>query len=250
MGTSNVTNRFDGVKLYGTSYHIVRNSALKLVNGGAVSMLFEVVLAGDNASMYVGTNCMVSVSTKENWYRLELSGKDAEIVLDGGVIDALYLTIGAQHSEYLHKGMTLKGKSAKLRLSDVQGERPSLVANAIPGSPVFNFIIPQGGYDATPILRTGANGNTLFAQSSDDIPAVEFRVDPASPYLKVRGDFDQQLLDWSTSSADTKLNTSGVALADMRRAGEGLYFTPKGDSAKDGIAAHCVGTKAFTIIIR
>jgi hypothetical protein len=188
MGTSNVTNRFDGVKLYGTSYHIKRNSALILSNGAGILMEYEVALSGENASMYVGTNCTVAASTKggQDWHRIELSGNNAEIVVDEGVIEGLCLVIGESETEYLPKGITFKGKSPKLRIRDSNVQRPSYVVNAIPGSPVFNFVIPEGGYESTPIVRYGGNGNTFFAQSSADIPAVQFKVDKNSPYLKAR----------------------------------------------------------------
>lgn len=250
MPTANVTNRFDGVTLYGSSYHLYNNGVVELFNGGGLSMRWEVAVRGENARMYVGTNCTVFVSTAEAWHRLELAGKDAEIIIDGGVVDALCLWIGYSVANYAPKGITFRGKTAQLKLRDVNGDRASSIVNAIPGSPVFNFIIPEGGFESTPIVRTGGGGTTLFAQSSADIPAVTFTVDRSSPYLKVRGNFTQQLVDWSTSSAATKLNTDGVAFGAVPRVGEFFYFTPTEGEAKSGVAVSCLGSSGFAIIVR
>ena len=71
-----------------------------------------------------------------------------------------------------------------------------------------------------------------------------------SPYLKVRGDFTQQLVDWTRNNTSYQLNTAGVSFAAMPHAGERMYFTPEQGDAKSGIAVDCVGTKAFMVIIR
>jgi hypothetical protein len=99
-------------------------------------------------------------------------------------------------------------------------------------------------------VRYGRNGTTLFAQSSADIPAVKFVVDRSSPYLKARGDFTQQLLDWSSSTADPKLNTAGVSFANMPRDKERMYFTPESGDTKSGIAVDCKGRQGLAVVIR
>ena len=212
--------------------------------------MWESEVNGENAYLYIGTNSFLEVSMAEGWHRLELSGNNAEIVVDCGRINALQLTIGNNHTGYTPKGIVFKGKTPQLRLRDSNEQRASSIVNAIPGSPAFIFVIPEGGYDVTPIARTDRNGNTFFAQSSSDIPAVTFKVDRSSPYLKVRGDFTQQLLDWSSSTAGTKLNTAGVSFAAMPRAGERMYFTPAEGDAKSGVAIDCIGQKGLAVVVR
>ena len=219
---------------------------------------WEFVLAGENARLYVGTNCTVKVSASEPYHRLELSGANAEIVIDGGTVDALFLGIAGYWKNGEHDqsslgdpaGITFSGKNPQLKLDDHMGDYLTKVYGAMSSSPVFRFVIPEGGYDSTPIVRYGRNGTTLFAQSSADIPAVKFVVDRSSPYLKVRGDFTQQLLDWSSSTAGTKLNTAGVSFAAMPRAGERMYFTPAEGDAKSGVAIDCIGQKGLAIVLR
>jgi len=255
---ANVKVTLDGVAFdtlgntYIGNYSIKKDSSLVLINGARLRTRWRLYLEGENAYLYVGTNSAVYVSKAESWHWVELSGKDAEIVIDGGLIDTLCLWIGQQYVDETPKGITFSGANPRLVLVDNNGERKTEVRNAIPGSPVFNFIIPEGGFESTPIVRTGGGGTTLFAQSSADIPAVTFTVDRSSPYLKVRGNFTQQLVDWSTSTAETKLNTSGVSLADMPKAamGETIYFTPTVGESKSGIAVQCRGKSGLIVTLR
>ena len=130
------------------------------------------------------------------------------------------------------------------------GNYKTRVYDVLSTSPEFRFIIPEEGYDSTPVVRYGNDGTTLFPQPSADIPAVKFIVDRSSPYLKARGDFTQQLLDWSSSTADPKLNTSGVQFARMPRDKERMYFTPESGDTKSGIAVDCKGRQGLAMIIR
>jgi len=252
----NVKVALDGVAFdtlgntYIGNYSIKRNSSLVMTNGARLRTRWRVYVEGENAYLYVGTNCAVYVSKAENWHWIELSGKDAEIVIDGGLIDSLCLWIGQQYVDATPKGITFSGSNPRLVLGDNNGERKTQVRNAIPGSPVFNFVIPEGGFESTPIVRSQGGGATLFEQTSEDIPAVTFKVDRSSPYLKVRGNFTQQLVDWSTSTAETKLNIDGVAFAAMPREGETMYFTPVQGETKSGIAVSCLGPSGFAIIFR
>jgi hypothetical protein len=229
---------------------VYAGARLSLLNGGGVRTMWESEVNGENAYLYIGTNSFLEVSMSEGWHRLELSGNNAEIVVDCGRINALQLTIGNNHTGYTPKGIVFKGKTPQLRLRDSNEQRASSIVNAIPGSPAFIFVIPEGGYDVTPIARTGRNGNTFFAQSSSDIPAVTFIVDRSSPYLKARGDFTQQLLDWSSSTAGTKLNTAGVSFANMPRDKERMYFTPESGDTKSGIAVDCKGRQGLAVVVR
>ena len=145
------------------------------------------------------------------------------------------------------------GRDAQLAIRDNNGERTTGIKNAMPESPVFRFVIPVGGFASAPIVRTGTGGATFFARDEEGIPAVTFVVDKASPYLKARGKFDQQLVDWSTSAAQTKLDTTGIALTDMPRSSVShaqMYFTPKSDAAKSGVACECRGSQGMFITLR
>ena len=250
----------DGVALTTGSYAVGDHGSLRLTNGASMTTSWALGIEGVDALLYVGTNCQVRVSNAEPYHRLGLSGENAEIVIDGGTINALYLGIGGYYGSGEEsllakgepKGVTFSGPNPQLILRDSESRYKTKVYAALGSSPIFNFIIPEGGYVSTPIMRTGGNGNTLFEQSSADIPAVTFKVDRKSPYLKVRGNFTQQLVDWSTSTAETKLNTGGVVLTDMPKLamGETIYFTPTAGEAKSGIAADCRGRTGFEIRLR
>ena len=235
---------------YPARCRVYGGATLEMRNGAGVRTRWESQVSGENARIYVGTNSFLEVSMSESWHRLEISGSNAEIVIDDGVVDALQLTIGNDYTGDTPKGVTFKGKAPQLRLRDDNGQRASAVVNAIPGSPAFSFVIPAGGYARTPVVRTGNGGNTFFAQSSSSIPPLMFKVDKTSPYRKVRGDFTQQLLDWSTSAAESKINTAGVTLAASDRAGETLYFTPVEGDAKSGVSIDCIGQKSFAVVVR
>lgn len=251
---SGVAVTFDGVALtYVNKYCVKDNSSLTMRNGASIKTQWEFTVAGENAYMYLGTNCHVAVSKKEDWHRFELSGKDAEIVIDNGTVDALYLGIAESSSGQSPKGITFMGRDAQLAIRDSNGERTTGIKNAIPESPVFRFVIPAGGFASAPIVRTGNGGATFFARDGEGVPAVTFVVDKASPYLKSRGKFDQQLVDWSTSAAQTKLDTAGITLTDMPRSSVShaqMYFTPKSDAAKSGVACECRGSQGMFITLR
>ena len=263
---ANIAVTLDGVvfgslgnqNAYPGSYSIGANSSLSIYNGGGMEVRWEFVLAGENARLYVGTNCTVKVSASEPYHRLELSGANAEIVIDGGTVDALFLGIagywkGSEHDQSSlgdPAGITFSGKNPLLKIDDHMGDYLTKVYGVTSSSPAFRFVIPEGGYDSTPIVRYGRNGTTLFAQSSADIPAVKFVVDRSSPYLKARGDFTQQLLDWSSSTADPKLNTEGVSFANMPRDKERMYFTPESGDTKSGIAVDCKGRQGLAVVVR
>ena len=263
---ANIAVTLDGVvfgslgnpNAYPGNYSIGANSSLSLYNGGGVQVRWEFVLDGENARLYVGTNCFVRVSAAEPYHRLELSGTDAEIAIDGGTVDALFLGIAGywndgEHPHGTHgipKGITFSGKNPQLRLDDHMGNYKTRVYDVLSTSPEFRFIIPEGGYDSTPVVRYGKDGTTLFPLLSEGIPAVKFVVDRNSPYLKARGDFTQQLLDWSSSTADPKLNTAGVTFARMPRDKERMYFTPESGDVKSGIAVDCKGKQGLSIILR
>ena len=253
MGTTNVKLTLDGVLLEGTSVHIVNNSSLTMRRGAKIWMLFEVALHGQNAYLYVGTNCVVDASMKGGEsHRLELSGKDAEIVVDDGCINALYLVIGQSQTTDLPKGISFTGKNPRLELRNSSyNDRRSCVCNAIPGSPVFRFVIPEEGYTSTPVVRTGDGSNTLFARDSEAIPQVVFAVDKASPYLAVRGKFTQKLVDWTRGSTEYAIDTAGVTLAEMPGSKKSrIYFTPETGETKSGIAAFCYGKDGFAVVVR
>ena len=234
------------------SYHIKDNSSLRMYNGACVDVQWEFTVEGQNAYLYIGTNCQIRASVAEPYHRFGLSGSNAEVVIDGGTIETLYLAI-AKNGDTANapKGITFSGKNPRLLIRDnMANNYLTQIYSAINASPVFTFVIPEDGFESTPIVRTGNNGNTFFGQDSEGIPAVTLKVDRSSPYLKVRGNFTQQLVDWSTSSAATKLNTDGVAFGAVPRVGEFFYFTPTEGEAKSGIAVSCLGSSGIAIIVR
>ena len=115
---------------------------------------------------------------------------------------------------------------------------------------MFRFVIPEEGYTSTPIVRTGDGSNTLFAKDTEQIPEILFSVDKTSPYLKVRGNFTQQLVDWTRNGTAYQINTSGVQFARMPRDKERMYFTPESGDTKSGIAVDCKGRQGLAVVIR
>ncbi len=245
----NVDVTLDGVSFetlgstYPGTYAVKNNSSLRMYNGARLRTRWAFTVEGANAYAYIGTNCQVVATAAEPYHRIGLAGENAEIVLDGGKLIGLYLSVGSTYTSETPKGITFKGKNPRLELDDHMGGSWVTKCSAIPGSPVFSFEVPEGGYDSAPIVRTGTSSGVFFP-SAEGVPPVVFSVSRTSPCRGTQESFTKPLLDWSLNGGT--VDTAGVVLSPMSGMGR-LYYTPEDSAAKSGVAMDY--KPQFTVII-
>lgn len=137
------------------SYTLGSRSTMQMLNGTYFQTTWEFNVNGTNAKLYVGPDCEIYAGSGW-WYVFRLDGNGAEIVLDDGTIDALYLRINDSGSSDAPKGITFRGKKPQLLLEDRMGYVTG-IANPMDASPTFTFEVPAGGYDIAPVRKNGWN---------------------------------------------------------------------------------------------
>ena len=243
----NVKTTLDNVTCRFGNYFANANSGLTLTNNAAMNCVWTGGIDGENAYVYVGSNCTFATGVGEDWHIGKIQGKNATFTVDNGTFSAAAMTIGSGESSDAPTTLRFMGKNAKM---DCKVYLKNV--NTVEGSSRVEFVIPEGGYAATPITKGGSDETAFLAPAGEGNMPICMAVLRSSPYLKVRGNFTQQLVDWSTSTAETKLNTAGVTLGSMPRAGMGetMYFTPTAGESKSGIAANCRGRSGLEIKFR
>jgi hypothetical protein len=211
-----------------------------MYNGAKIRTRWAFSVEGENAYAYIGSNCTVYVTKAEPYHRLGLSGKDAEIVLDNGTIDALYLSINASGSSDAPKGITFRGKKPQLLLEDRMGYVTG-IAKPMDASPTFTFEIPAGGYDVVPVRKNGWNDGShpFMERASADIPVLRIKVDDKSPFFKAKGKGEFRLVEWAHEGKSKGIDTTGVSLVEMgpsRRGSNWLYYS----TSVDGVEATAI----------
>ena len=229
------------------SYHVKENASLTLLDGASITTSWEFNIEGENATCLIGSNCFVTVGVAEDWHGTQLCGGNASLTLDNGTLNATYMWIGRKDGNAASApgGIVFKGEHPRLnanylrnRLSDGQ-------------TTTFSFEIPEGGYDDTPIHKRGWNGDVrMLARVDGDAGGnVIFKIADMSPYLKIRGNFTQQLADWTYGDVTYQVDTTAITFATGPH-GEEMYFTPVEGDAKSGIAVDCCGKGGFVVILK
>jgi hypothetical protein len=242
----NVKVTLDGVSFdtlgnaYPGTYAVRKNSSLHMYNGAKIRTRWAFSVEGENAYAYIGSNCTVYVTKAEPYHRLGLSGKDAEIVLDDGTIDALYLRINDSGSSDAPKGITFRGKKPQLLLEDRMGYVTG-IAKPMDASPTFTFEIPAGGYDVVPVRKNGWNDGShpFMERASADIPVLRIKVDDKSPFFKAKGKGEFRLVEWAHEGKSKGIDKTGVSLVEMapsRRGSNWLYYS----TSVDGVEATAI----------
>lgn len=214
---SNVKITLDNVALTCGSYHVYANSSLTMLNGAHLYMRWEFVAKGDNASLFVGNDCELYQHGVDG-DRFEFAGENASIVISNGVVKANTLRIGGRGDTdesfvgKTPKGIFFKGDSPQLQIlqyamihADMGAELPIV------------FAIPETGYAATPIVKTGGTNSEFAEKKSSDIPGLVFMIDRNSPFYSQRkATLEQVFIDWRYDGNSFAINANGLALKKPR----------------------------------
>lgn len=236
-GYTDVT--FDHVAYSSGSVSAGSGGSLVLTNGATVTSTWEINVNGTDAYMYVGPGCTATVSPNGDW-AFRIDGDGARVVIDNGSIIANRVYFGAQRADATPAGIEFRGATPLLSVL-----KRFRLENAIPGSPVFTFLVPEGGYASAPIQRRG--GDYLFLeQKSSETPVCVFQVDRHSPFLNESRTADIPLVEWNSNSG---INTAGITL-DSSVPGCRLYYTPEEGSTKKALYARLQGHGHTVVLFR
>lgn len=242
---NNIKTTLDNVTCRFGSYWAHENSGLTLTNNATMNSVWAGGIDGENAYVYVGSNCTFATGVGENWHIGTLTGKNSTFTVDNGTFSAAAMTIGSGESASAPFTLRFMGKNAKMECKVYLKN-----VNAVEGSSRVEFSIPEGGYAATPITKGGDDNTAFLAPDEDGREPICVTVMRTSPYLKVRGNFTQQLVDWTRNNTSYQIDTAGVTFAKMPRDKERMYFTPESGDVKSGIAVDCKGKQGLTITLR
>ena len=247
---SNVQVTLDNVALTCGSYHVYANSSLTMLNGASLSVRWEFVVAGDNATLFVGDGCELHQRGVDG-DRFQFAGQNAALVISNGLVRANTLRINGRNDD----DTSFEGK-APAGIAFL-GERPQLQIlqyariHADGGADVpVTFSIPVGGFAATPIVKSGSSNGVFAERKAGVTHGLRFRVERDSPFFaqdQVRT-MEQQLLDWTYEGAARTVDTDGVAFATSGKAD--LAFTPADSATKSGVVASLRVIVPTVIMIR
>ena len=214
---SNVKITFDNVALTCGSYHVYANSSLTMLNGAHLYMRWEFIANGDNASLSVGDGCELYQHGVDG-DRFEFAGENASIVISNGVVKANTLRIGGSGDDDVSqegktpKGIFFYGDSPQLQILQYAKVHADMGAEL----PVV-FTVPETGYTATPIVKTGGTNKEFAEKKSSDIPGLVFMIDRNSPFYSQRkATLEQVFIDWRYDGHSFAINANGLALKKPR----------------------------------
>lgn len=214
---SNVKIAFDNVALTCGSYHVYADSSLTMLDGAYLYTRWEFDVAGENAFLLVGDGCELHQRGVDG-DRFQLSGRNASIVISNGVVKANTLRIGGRGDDdeafvgRTPKGIFFQGASPQLQIlqyakvhADMGGELPVV------------FAIPETGYTATPIVKTGAADRSFAERKLSGIPGLAFSIDRTSPFYAHRtAPLEQTIVDWRHDGAASGIDADGLLLKTPR----------------------------------
>lgn len=214
---SNVKITFDNVALTCGSYHVYANSSLTMLNGAHLYMRWEFIAKGDNASLFVGNDCELYQHGVDG-DRFEFAGENASIVISNGVVKANTLRIGgssdddASQEGKTPKGIYFYGDSPQLQILQYAKIHADMGAEL----PVV-FIVPETGYAATPIVKTGGTDRGFCEKKSAEIPGLVFSIDRKSHFYSQRkATLTQTFVDWRYEGESYAINAGGISLKKPR----------------------------------
>jgi hypothetical protein len=214
---SNVKITFDNVALTCGSYHVYANSSLTMLNGAHLYMRWEFVAKGDNASLFVGDGCELNQRGVDG-NRFEFAGENASIVISNGVVKANTLRIGGSGDDdssqvgKTPKGIFFQGDSPQLQILQYAKIHADMGAEL----PVV-FTVPETGYTATPIVKTGDTNRGFAEKKSAEIPGLAISIDRNSPFYSQRkATLEQVFIDWRYNGNSFAINADGLALKKPR----------------------------------
>jgi len=224
-------------------------SSLTMLNGAYLYTRWEFCVEGDNASLFVGDECELD-QVGVDGDRFQFAGQNASMVISNGVVKANTLRIsGSGDSDASYVGKAPAGIS-------FLGERPQLQilqyakvhANMGGALPVV-FSIPATGYEATPIVKTGAT-NRSFAELNGEIPGLSFRIDRKSPFFAsgMAESLSQRLVDWTYGGSNYAINTDGISLRNTPRAA--FSYLPADAATKSFVDVELTALVGTCIIMR
>lgn len=256
----NVT--FEAMCLTSDTVSVGNNTSLTLSNGAECSTLWQIYVCGENASIHVDVGSTLDVGTGDGneWYGLFLNGRNAWIDC-AGTIKAPRFRIGcsgrgAQHGNpqaYAPKGVTFRGSAPAFI---VRNEIMSINEYNDGNMPVFEFIVPEGGYSAAPLrAREGKTYNEAYQMLGDyywqcgetaisSASSVAFAVSPDSPFYAsdgASGGSEMPLVSWPVYNSDGHgggINTARAVLeSGTGVAGAVLEYTLDENQIPVGIKA-------------
>ena len=214
---SNVKITLDNVALTCGSYHVYANSSLTMLNGASLNIRWEFLAAGDNASLFVGDGCELNQRGVDG-DRFQFAGENASIVISNGVVKANTLRIGGSKDDDVSqegktpKGIFFYGDSPQLQILQYARIHADMGAEL----PVV-FTVPETGYAATPIVKTGGTNREFAEKKSSDIPGLVFMIDRNSPFYSQRkATLEQTFIDWRYNGNSFVINANGLALKKPR----------------------------------
>ena len=241
---------FDGVALTCGSYHVWHDSSLTMLNGASLDTRWETVVAGDNASLYVGDGCLLNQRGVDG-DRFQFSGQDASIVISNGTLRANSFRFGAHPNGgadfvgHIPAGIRFEGNAPRLLVTNYASIPLDIGADI----PVV-FAIPANGYAATPIAKD-STANRVFAERASDIQhGLSFSVDPASPFFTVKSlpRLAQPLVDWTYNETQHTVNADAISFVPSNKAA--FAFTPDGAVAKSGVVVALQNAFGTMVLIR
>lgn len=241
----------DGVSLTCGSYHVQPNSSLTMLNGAYLYTRWDVTVAGENASLFVGNACELYQYGRDG-DRFQFSGENASIVISNGLVRAKSLRFGAKNAEDTGNegktpaGLRFEGSSPRLLISG-DANIPLDIGADIP----VVFCVPENGYSAAPIAKATTAGVTFAARESSITHGLLFSIDEKSPYLVIRAKFHQLLVDWTYNESSYTVNAEAIAFAATPGSGKTrFYFTPESEGTKNGVSVYCYGKDGFAVVVR
>ncbi len=241
----------DGVSLTCGSYHVQPNSSLTMLNGAYLYTRWDVTVAGENASLFVGNACELYQYGRDG-DRFQFSGENASIVISNGLVRAKSLRLGARNDGDTGNvgktpaGIRFEGSSPRLLISG-EANIPLDIGADIP----VVFCVPENGYSAAPIAKATTAGVTFAARESSITHGLLFSIDEKSPYLAIRAKFHQPLVDWTYNESSYTVNADAIAFAATPGSGKTrFYFTPESEGTKNGVSVYCYGKDSFAVVVR
>ncbi|MBR3223363.1 MAG: DUF2341 domain-containing protein [Kiritimatiellae bacterium] len=246
---TNVKITLDGVSLTCGSYHVKGGSSLTMLNGAYLYTRWEFCVEGDNASLFVGDGCELN-QVGVDGDRFLFAGQNASMVISNGVVKANTLRIGGSgDSDTSYVGKTPAGVSFLGDHPQLQILQYAKVHANMGGALPIVFSIPAAGYEATPIVKTGATSRS-FAELNGEIPGLSFGIDRKSPFFAQR-DTDtlvQRLVDWTHGGSNYAINAAGVSFRNTGRAA--FSYLPKDSATKSFVEVSLVCSSGLSIIFR
>lgn len=247
---SNVQITFDNVALTCGSYHVYSDSSLNMLNGASLTIRWEFLATGDNASLFVGDGCELYQRGVDG-DRFQFSGENASIVISNGTIRANSPRFGARNDSDTGNvgktpaGIRFEGDSPRLLITNY-ATIPLDIGADIP----VVFSIPATGYAAAPIAKDSTANRTFAERSSSITHGLAFSVDSNSPFFKQQeqSHLEQPLVDWTYNDTSYPVNTDAISFVPSARAS--FAFTPAEAATKSGVVVTLEKALATLVLFR